>query len=119
MKKNLKSRMFNIQRGWAFTVMVICLSLIACEQWFGEGGSNDYKGKVYVDHLDTPFKPLKHYGWRITRGNETQAGLKTPVSRSSDTTTWSSAGGAFVTQGDWKGSSLFTGLRGGIISGCF
>jgi glucose/arabinose dehydrogenase len=54
----------------------------------------------------------KNYGWPLIRGSEQQTGLETPVYHSGDTTTWAPTGGIFVTQGDWQGSFLFTGLRG-------
>ena len=57
-------------------------------------------------------KPLGNYGWRIIKGSETKAGLETPIYHSGDTTTWAPTGGVFITQGEWKGSLLFTGLRG-------
>jgi glucose/arabinose dehydrogenase len=31
---------------------------------------------------------------------------------SGDTATWAPTGGVFLTQGEWEGSMLFTGLRG-------
>jgi glucose/arabinose dehydrogenase len=54
----------------------------------------------------------KNYGWPAIRGSQQQAGMETPAYYSGDTTTWAPTGGIFVTQGDWKGSMLFTGLRG-------
>lgn len=53
-----------------------------------------------------------NYGWPIIRGSQHQSGLETPVYHSGDTTTWAPTSGMFVTQGEWKGSFLFTGLRG-------
>ena len=53
-----------------------------------------------------------NYGWPAIRGSETQDGLIAPAYYSGDTTTWAPTGGVFVTQGEWEGSMLFTGLRG-------
>jgi glucose/arabinose dehydrogenase len=54
----------------------------------------------------------KNYGWPLISGGEQQSGLESPVYYSGDTTTWAPTGGFFVSQGDWEGSMLFTGLRG-------
>ncbi|MFZ6002147.1 MAG: PQQ-dependent sugar dehydrogenase, partial [Bacteroidota bacterium] len=54
----------------------------------------------------------KNYGWPVIRGKQTQAGMETPKYESGDTTTWAPTGAFFVTQGEWAGSMLFTGLRG-------
>ncbi|WP_165823814.1 PQQ-dependent sugar dehydrogenase [Pseudochryseolinea flava] len=53
-----------------------------------------------------------NYGWPLIRGSQQQAGLETPVYHSGDTTTWAPTGGIFLVHGEWKGSMLFTGLRG-------
>jgi glucose/arabinose dehydrogenase len=54
----------------------------------------------------------KNYGWPLITGSKTQAGLEAPIYYSGDTATWAPAGATFVTNGAWKGSMVFTGLRG-------
>jgi glucose/arabinose dehydrogenase len=54
----------------------------------------------------------KNYGWPQIRGSEQKSGMESPVYHSGDTTTWAPAGAFFVSQGDWEGSMVFTGLRG-------
>jgi glucose/arabinose dehydrogenase len=54
----------------------------------------------------------KNYGWPEITGSQQKAGMETPAYYSGDTTTWAPTGGFFVTQGEWEGSMLFTGLRG-------
>ncbi len=52
----------------------------------------------------------KNYGWPVIEGNETRAGMVTPVANSGPDTTWAPSGAAFV------GNSLFfAGLRGQTI----
>lgn len=80
------------------------------ELWSTEHGPSEEQG-CCRDEINL-IKPLKNYGWPVIRGDEQQAGLETPVYHSGDTTTWAPTGGAFVTQGEWEGSFLFTGLRG-------
>ena len=78
--------------------------------WSTEHGPSEEQG-CCMDEVNV-IKPGANYGWPIIRGSQTQAGLETPVYHSGDTTTWAPTGGTFLTQGDWKGSLLFTGLRG-------
>jgi glucose/arabinose dehydrogenase len=78
--------------------------------WSTEHGPSEEQG-CCNDEVNV-IKPGANYGWPIIRGSQTQAGLETPVYHSGDTTTWAPTGGVFVTQGEWKGSLLFTGLRG-------
>jgi glucose/arabinose dehydrogenase len=78
--------------------------------WSTEHGPSDEQG-CCMDEINI-IKPGKNYGWPIIRGDEVQAGLETPVYHSGDTTTWAPTGGIFLTQGEWKGSLIFTGLRG-------
>jgi glucose/arabinose dehydrogenase len=54
----------------------------------------------------------KNYGWPRIRGSQQQAGMESPKFHSGDTVTWAPTGGIFVSQGEWKNSMLFTGLRG-------
>jgi glucose/arabinose dehydrogenase len=53
-----------------------------------------------------------NYGWPEIRGDETKAGMIAPVIQAGTSETWAPAGAVFATQGPWKGSLLFTGLRG-------
>jgi glucose/arabinose dehydrogenase len=78
--------------------------------WSTEHGPSEQQGCCMdeVNHIEAG----KNYGWPLIRGNQQQAGLETPEYHSGDTATWAPTGGIFVTQGDWKGSMLFTGLRG-------
>ena len=80
------------------------------ELWSTEHGPSEEQG-CCRDEINL-IKPLGNYGWPIIKGSETQAGLETPIYQSGDTTTWAPTGGVFITQGVWKGSLLFTGLRG-------
>ncbi|HEV8638837.1 MAG TPA: PQQ-dependent sugar dehydrogenase [Chloroflexota bacterium] len=57
-------------------------------------------------------EPGKNYGWPTIRGDQTRAGLETPILESGASTTWAPSGATFVTRGPWAGSLLFTGLRG-------
>ncbi|MFM9945503.1 MAG: PQQ-dependent sugar dehydrogenase [Bacteroidia bacterium] len=54
----------------------------------------------------------KNYGWPDIIGSQTKAGMETPIACSGTTITWAPAGCTFVSQGKWKGSFLFTGLKG-------
>ncbi len=54
----------------------------------------------------------KNYGWPDIVGMETKAGMETPIAISGSAITWAPAGCTFVSQGKWKGSFVFTGLRG-------
>ena len=78
--------------------------------WSTEHGPSEEQG-CCNDEINL-IKPGANYGWPIIRGSQTQAGLETPIQHSGDTATWAPTGGIFVTQGDWKGSFVFTGLRG-------
>jgi glucose/arabinose dehydrogenase len=78
--------------------------------WSTEHGPSEEQG-CCNDEINL-IKPGANYGWPIIRGSQTQAGLETPVTHSGDTATWAPTGGVFITQGDWKGSFVFTGLRG-------
>jgi glucose/arabinose dehydrogenase len=80
------------------------------ELWSTEHGPSEEQGCCMdeINHI----KPGRNYGWPIIRGNQHQAGLETPVYYSGDTVTWAPTGGIFIKNGDWKGSLVFTGLRG-------
>jgi len=78
--------------------------------WSTEHGPSEEQG-CCNDEINM-IKPGANYGWPLIRGSQTQAGLETPVQHSGDTATWAPTGGIFVTQGDWAGSFVFTGLRG-------
>lgn len=54
----------------------------------------------------------KNYGWPEITGDQTRAGIVSPIIHSGNNTTWAPSGATFVTQGPWAGSLLFTGLRG-------
>lgn len=56
-------------------------------------------------------EPGKNYGWPDIRGDETRAGMLSPILQSA-LDTWAPSGATFVTRGPWAGSLLFTGLRG-------
>jgi glucose/arabinose dehydrogenase len=57
-------------------------------------------------------EPGKNYGWPVVRGDESKDGMIAPIINSGSNDTWAPTGAAFVTQGPWAGSLLFTGLRG-------
>jgi glucose/arabinose dehydrogenase len=78
--------------------------------WSTEHGPSEDQG-CCLDEINL-IMPGKNYGWPIIRGNEQQAGFESPVYHSGDTTTWAPTGGIFIKNGDWKGSFVFTGLRG-------
>jgi glucose/arabinose dehydrogenase len=78
--------------------------------WSTEHGPSEEQG-CCMDEINL-IKAGKNYGWPIIRGKQQQAGLESPVYYSGDTTTWAPTGGFFVKQGAWKGSMLFTGLKG-------
>ena len=78
--------------------------------WSTEHGPSEEQG-CCNDEINL-IKPGANYGWPLIRGSQTQAGLETPIQHSGDTATWAPTGGIFVTQGDWAGSFVFTGLRG-------
>ena len=54
----------------------------------------------------------KNYGWPIIYGTLTAPGMVNPIIYSGDNYTWAPGGITFITQGKWKGSAVFTGLRG-------
>lgn len=78
--------------------------------WSTEHGPSEEQG-CCNDEINM-IKPGANYGWPLIRGSQTQSGLETPVQHSGDTATWAPTGGIFVTQGEWSGSFVFTGLRG-------
>jgi glucose/arabinose dehydrogenase len=80
------------------------------ELWSTEHGPSEEQG-CCMDEINR-ILPGRNYGWPVIRGSQEQAGMETPVYHSGDTTTWAPTGGIFITQGEWKGSLLFTGLRG-------
>lgn len=49
----------------------------------------------------------KNYGWPNIRGDQTQAGMETPIAHSGTKETWAPSGLAY-----YKGTLLFAGLRG-------
>jgi len=57
-------------------------------------------------------EPGKNYGWPEIRGDETRAGMISPIIQSGTSETWAPTGATFSTRGPWAGSLLFTGLRG-------
>ena len=57
-------------------------------------------------------EPGKNYGWPEITGDQTRAGMVSPILHSGNNMTWAPSGATFVTQGPWAGSLLFTGLRG-------
>ncbi len=54
----------------------------------------------------------KNYGWPTIRGEQRREGLEAPIVQSSAAVTWAPGGATFVSSGPWRGSFLFTGLRG-------
>lgn len=78
--------------------------------WATEHGPSEEQG-CCMDEINR-IVAGSNYGWPIIRGSEVREGLITPAYHSGDTTTWAPTGGFFVTQGEWEGSMLFTGLRG-------
>jgi glucose/arabinose dehydrogenase len=57
-------------------------------------------------------EPGKNYGWPVIMGNQTHAGMISPILQSGNNTTWAPSGAAFITRGPWAGSLFFAGLRG-------
>jgi glucose/arabinose dehydrogenase len=57
-------------------------------------------------------EPGKNYGWPEIRGDETKAGMVSPVIQAGSSETWAPSGATFVSRSPWAGSLLFTGLRG-------
>ena len=78
--------------------------------WSTEHGPSEEQG-CCNDEINL-IKAGANYGWPLIRGSQTQSGLETPIQHSGATATWAPTGGIFVTQGDWAGSFVFTGLRG-------
>jgi glucose/arabinose dehydrogenase len=60
-------------------------------------------------------EPGLNYGWPVIRGDQTREGMVSPIVHSGESVTWAPSGAAFVTQGPWAGSLLFTGLRGQAV----
>jgi glucose/arabinose dehydrogenase len=54
----------------------------------------------------------KNYGWPLARGDESAPGMVAPLIHAGTSETWAPGGMTFVSQGNWTGSLLFTGLRG-------
>ncbi len=69
----------------------------------GQGCCNDEVNRI---------EKGKNYGWPTIRGLEEKEGLLSPLATSGDTVTWAPAGIVYLTEGPWKNSLLFTGLRG-------
>jgi glucose/arabinose dehydrogenase len=80
------------------------------ELWSTEHGPSEEQG-CCRDEINR-ILPGRNYGWPIITGSEQSAGYETSAYHSGDTTTWAPAGGIFVSQGEWEGSFVFTGLRG-------
>ena len=57
-------------------------------------------------------EPGNNYGWPEIRGDESQAGMITPIVHAGSSETWAPSGATFATTGPWAGSLLFVGLRG-------
>lgn len=57
-------------------------------------------------------EPGKNYGWPDITGDQTRAGMISPILQSGANETWAPSGAAFVTRGPWEGSFLFAGLLG-------
>jgi glucose/arabinose dehydrogenase len=75
-----------------------------------EHGPSGFQGccRDEVNYIE----PGKNYGWPEVRGDETKAGMISPVIHAGSNETWAPAGAAFATAGPSSGSFLFTGLRG-------
>ncbi|MBI2906542.1 MAG: PQQ-dependent sugar dehydrogenase [Chloroflexi bacterium] len=56
-------------------------------------------------------EPGQNYGWPVITGDETRAGMASPIINSGSET-WAPSGATFATKGPWAGSFLYTGLRG-------
>jgi len=80
------------------------------ELWSTEHGPSDEQG-CCRDEINRVLAG-RNYGWPVIRGGEQHEGMETPAWYSGDTVTWAPTGAFFVKQGEWKGSMLFTGLRG-------
>lgn len=78
--------------------------------WSTEHGPSEDQGCCMdeINHIEAG----KNYGWPAIRGMQQAADMVTPVYISGDTVTWAPTGGIFINEGDWKGSLVFTGLRG-------
>lgn len=75
-----------------------------------EHGPSGFQGccRDELNHIE----PGRNYGWPVIRGDETHAGMVTPVLHAGTSETWAPGGATFVSRGSWAGSLLFTGLRG-------
>jgi len=56
-----------------------------------------------------------NYGWPLISGAERKQGLVSPLVQSGKHTTWAPGGLAYLKQGLWKNSLVFTGLKGEAI----
>lgn len=56
-------------------------------------------------------RPGRNYGWPVIEGGERREGMVAPILHSGEKT-WAPSGAEYVREGPWKGSILFTGLRG-------
>jgi glucose/arabinose dehydrogenase len=57
MKKKLKSSLLNTRYSWALSAILICVSMVACDDWFDDDDDIDtFRGEVLADHLDTPWE---------------------------------------------------------------
>jgi len=67
-------------------------------------------GQSAHDELNL-IRPGRNYGWPEIEGDESDEGLEPPILHSGEET-WAPSGAAFLREGPWSGSVLFTGLRG-------
>jgi glucose/arabinose dehydrogenase len=74
------------------------------------GPSGEWKG--YGQDEINLIMPGANYGWPVIAGNEKNKGMVSPIIQSGMDETWAPSGAAFVTQGLWKGSFVFAGLKG-------
>ncbi|QYJ16732.1 hypothetical protein Rxycam_02567 [Rubrobacter xylanophilus DSM 9941] len=56
-------------------------------------------------------RPGRNYGWPVVEGDERREGMVAPILHSGKQT-WAPSGAEYVREGPWRGSILFTGLRG-------
>ncbi|HEX6226323.1 MAG TPA: PQQ-dependent sugar dehydrogenase, partial [Chryseolinea sp.] len=47
-----------VPRGWALIAIGLLVSLMSCEEWFGDDDDDDprFRGDMIADHLDTPWE---------------------------------------------------------------